>query len=163
LFEGTLGNWNTSSLRFKLKECIKPFQLAPFSVPKIYEATLKKEVQRLCELGVLTPQVTSEYQSPSFIIPKKNGTVRILSDFRVLNFKLQMVVFLIPKIQDILTALKVFTFATSIDLNMGYYAIRVTPQVQKLCTVVFPWGKYSYLRIPIGVYNSPDIFQSKIS
>jgi CCR4-NOT transcriptional regulation complex NOT5 subunit len=46
---------------------------------------------------------------------------------------------------------------------MGYYTIRLTPQAQKLCTIVFPWGKYSYLRLPMGVSNSPDIFQSKIS
>jgi Reverse transcriptase (RNA-dependent DNA polymerase) len=109
------------------------------------------------------PQVASEYQSPSFIIPKKNGKVRVVSDFRVLNSKLQKVECPIPRIQDILTSLNGFTFATSIDLNMGYYTIRLTPQAQKLCTIVFLWGKYSYLRLPMGVADSPDIFQSKIS
>jgi hypothetical protein len=88
LFDGTLSNWNPSPVSFKLKEVVKPIQLAPFSVPKIHEATPKKEIQRLCDLGVLKPQVASEYQSPSFIIPKKNGTVRIVSEFRVLNSKL---------------------------------------------------------------------------
>jgi len=163
LFDGTLGDWNTEPVSFKLKEGAKPFQLTPFPVPKIHEDTLKKEIQRLCNLGVLKPQVASEYQSPSFIIPKKNGTVRVVSDFRVLNSKLQRVAFPIPRIQDILTSLNGFTYATSIDLNMGYYTIRLTPQAQKLCTIVFPWGKYSYLRLPMGVANSPDIFQSKIS
>jgi hypothetical protein len=46
---------------------------------------------------------------------------------------------------------------------MGYYAIRLTPNAQKLCTIVFPWGKYSYLRLPMGIANSPDILQSKIN
>ena len=27
----------------------------------------------------------------------------------------------------------------------------------------FPWGKYSYLRLPMGIACSPDIFQSKMS
>jgi Retroviral aspartyl protease len=146
LFDGTLGDWNTEPVNFKLKQGATPFQLPPFPVPKIHENTLKKEIQRLCNLGVLKPQVASEYQSPSFIIPKKNGTVRVVSDFRVLNSKLQRVTFPIPRIQDILTSLNGFTYATSIDLNMGYYTIRLTPQAQKLCTIVFPWGKYSYLR-----------------
>jgi hypothetical protein len=104
-----------------------------------------------------------EYQSPSFIIPKKNGTVRVVSDFRVLNSKLQQVSYPIPRIQDILISLNVFSYATSIDLNMGYYAIRLTPNAQKPCTIVFPWGKYSYLKLPMGIVNSPDIFQSKIN
>jgi hypothetical protein len=46
---------------------------------------------------------------------------------------------------------------------MGYYDIRLTPNAQKFCTIVFPWGEYSYLRLPMGIANSPDIFQSKIN
>ena len=33
----------------------------------------------------------------------------------------------------------------------------------RLCTVVLPWGKYEYLRLPMGLCNSPDIFQEKMS
>jgi hypothetical protein len=60
-----------------------PFQLFPFPVPKIHKQTLKKEIFRLCGLGDLKPQIALEYQSPSFIIPKKNGTVHAVSDARV--------------------------------------------------------------------------------
>ena len=114
-------------------------------------------------MGVLQPQVALEYQSPSFIIPKKIGTVRVVSDFRVLNLNLQRVTYPIPRIQDILISLNDFTYETLLDLNMGYYALRLTPNAQKLCTIVFPWGKYSYLRFPMGIANSHGIFQSKIN
>jgi Reverse transcriptase (RNA-dependent DNA polymerase) len=163
LFDGSLGNWKTDPVHLHLKKGEMPFHLPPFPVPKFHEETLKKEIKRLCELGVLQPQVASEYQSPSFIIPKKNGTVRVVSDFRILNSKLQRVTYPIPKIQDILISLNGFTYATSIDLNMGYYTLALTPEAQKLCTIVFPWGKYSYLRLPMGIANAPDIFQSKIN
>ena len=56
-----------------------------------------------------------------------------------------------------------FTFATALDLNMGYYTIRLDPNAQKICTIIFPWGKYSYLRLPMGIAGSPDIFQAKMS
>ena len=42
---------------------------------------------------------------------------------------------------------------------MGYYALRLTPNAQKLCRIV----KFSYLRLPLGIANSPDIFRSKIN
>jgi hypothetical protein len=29
--------------------------------------------------------------------------------------------------------------------------------------VIFPWGKYSYKRLPMGIAGSPDIFQEKMS
>jgi hypothetical protein len=94
-----------------------PFQLSRFPSPKNHEETLKKQINRLCDLGVLKPQVALDYQSPSFIIPKKNGTDHVVSDFRVLNSKLQQVSFPIPRIHDILISLN--GYSTSIDLNMG--------------------------------------------
>ena len=33
----------------------------------------------------------------------------------------------------------------SLDLNMGYYHIGLTPYASSLCIVVLPWGKYEYL------------------
>ena len=54
-------------------------------------------------------------------------------------------------------------FATSLDLNMGYYHILLSQDSSKLCTFVTPWGKYEYLRLPMGLCNSPDIFQEKMS
>eukprot|EP00804_Cyclotella_cryptica_P004887 CCRYP_004939-RA/>CCRYP_004939-RA protein AED:0.40 eAED:0.34 QI:0/0/0/1/1/1/2/0/530 len=46
---------------------------------------------------------------------------------------------------------------------MGYYTIRLDPDASKICTIIFPWGKYSYLRLPMGVACSPNIFQAKMS
>ena len=69
----------------------------------------------------------------------------------------------LPKIQDILQKLEGFQWATSLDLNMGYYHLSLTPQASKMCTVVFPWGKYEYLRLPMGLCNSPDVFQEKMN
>ena len=55
------------------------------------------------------------------------------------------------------------TYATALDLNMGYYTIRLDGDAQKICTIIFPWGKYSYQRLPMGISNAPDIFQEKMS
>ena len=47
---------------------------------------------------------------------------------------------------------------------MGYYTIiRLDPDASKICTIIFPWGKYSYLRLPMGIVGSPDFFQAKMS
>ena len=45
---------------------------------------------------------------------------------------------------------------------MGYYTIQLTPNAQELCTIITPWGKYKYKRLPMGVSNSPDIFQDQM-
>ena len=46
---------------------------------------------------------------------------------------------------------------------MGYYHLELDLLAQEMCTIVLPWGKYRYKRLPMGVANSPDIFQEKMS
>ena len=45
---------------------------------------------------------------------------------------------------------------------MGYYHIELTPFSKSLCTIVTPWGNYEYQRLPMGLCNSPDIFQERM-
>ena len=45
---------------------------------------------------------------------------------------------------------------------MGYYHIELDPESSRLCTIVLQWGKYKYLKLPMGLCNSPDIFQEKM-
>jgi hypothetical protein len=127
------------------------------------EAATRKEVERLCKIGVLRKINNSEWAAPTFIHPKKNGRVRFISDFRELNKRIKRKPYPLPKIQDLLQRLEGFTYATSLDLNMGFYHLTLDPDTQKLCTIVLPWGKYEYLRLPMGVCNSPDLFQEHMS
>ncbi len=61
-----------------------------------------------------------------------------------------------------LQEIKGFSYATALDLNMGYYTIRLDPDASKIFTIIFPWGKYSYKRLPMGIAGSPDIFQGQM-
>ena len=61
-----------------------------------------------------------------------------------------------------LQKLEGFMYATSLDLYMRYYHLLFTPNASRLCTVVLLWGKYEYLRLPMGLCNSPHIFQEKM-
>ena len=163
LFDGTLGDWKTTPVKLELKEGIRPFHGRAYPVPFIHKHTLKKEVERLESIGVLKWEGASEWGSPTFIIPKKSGQVRFLTDFREVNKRLKRKPWPIPKISTVLQELEGFRWATSLDLNMGYYTIRLDPDSQKICTIVLPWGKYSYQRLPMGIAGSPDIFQEKMS
>jgi hypothetical protein len=33
----------------------------------------------------------------------------------------------------------------------------------KICTIIFPWEKYSYKQLQLGIAGSPDFFQGKMS
>ena len=121
---------------------------------------MKLELKRLCEVRVLKKVNHSEWAAPTFLIPKKDVAVHFISDFRELNKRIKRKPYPIPKIKDLL--LKLEMYATSLDLNMGYYHIELTPFSKSLCTIVTPFGKYEYQRLPMGLYNSPDIFQERM-
>ena len=72
--------------------------------------------------------------------------------------------FPLPKIITGLQELEGFTFATALDLNMGYYycTIRLDSDTSRICTIIFLWGKYSYLKLPMDIAGSPDIFHAKM-
>jgi hypothetical protein len=48
-----------------------------------------------------------------------------------------------PKISTVLQEIEGFSFATALDLDMGYCTIRLDPNASKICTIIFPWEKYS--------------------
>ena len=56
-----------------------------------------------------------------------------------------------------------FKCATSLDLNMGYYHLELSERSKELCTIVLPFGKFEHQRTPMGLCNSPDVFQEKMN
>jgi hypothetical protein len=124
LFDGTLGKFNMAPISLNLIDPeSKPVHARPYTVPRSVEQQRRKEIARLMEIGVLEEDYTSEWASPSFAIAKKNGTIRVVSDFRKLNSLLQRHPFPIPKIGDMIRSMEGFTFATALNRNMGYYHI----------------------------------------
>jgi hypothetical protein len=79
--------------------------------------------------------------------------------------------FPIPNIgdTDMIRSMEGFTFVSALDLNIGYYHIKLYHEAdsQKLCTIVFPWrvGEYKYKCLPMGIKIAwfPDVFQNIMS
>ena len=75
LFDGKLGVWKDANYNIELKPDVSPYHARAYPIPRIHEQTLKKEIERLCKIGVLKKVNRSEWAAPTFIIPKKDGSV----------------------------------------------------------------------------------------
>ena len=163
LFDGTLGTWNTEPVHIELKADAKPINSRYYPVPHINKQTFKNELKRLVEIGVLEPVSETQWGSPVFIIPKKEGTVRFITDYRKLNQMIVRKPYPLPRIGETMQQLEGFQFASAIDLNMGYYTIELSPDTKDITTIVTEFGKFRYNKLPMGMIASSDIFQAKIN
>jgi hypothetical protein len=163
-FLGTKGKWKGKPIEVELKPDAVPFAGKPYKIPQAYMEVTKKEVERLCELGILSKlEGGSEWAAPSFVIPKKDNTVRFLTDFRKLNAQLKRAPFSLPHIRDIRESIISFMFATCLDLSMGYYSMLLSLLTRKFMVTVLPWGLYVYNVLPMGLIVASDVFQYAMS
>jgi hypothetical protein len=141
----------------------QPFYGKPFSIPKLYEQVTKNGIKRLESLNILTPVASSQWAAPTFIIPKKDNTVWVITDFRGLNKCLVRKPYPIPKIPDIFKGMEKFKYATTMDLNMGYNSMPLDENAKQLCVISLPWGLYRYEVLPQGIKPATDIFQQRMN
>ncbi len=85
--------------------------------------------------------------------------MRFVTSFIEVNKQIIYTPYSVPKISAVFQEEEEFTYATSLDLNMGYYMIQLNGDAQKICTLVLPWGKYLYLRLPMELTGFPNFFQ----
>ena len=89
-------------IHLELKPDAQSHHAKPYPVPHIHHKLFLAELQRLIDSKVLAKCGASEWAAPTFVTPKKDGRVRWVSDFRILNKNLKCKIYPFPQIQDIL-------------------------------------------------------------
>ena len=159
LFSKELGVFPYEKIHLDIDPTVPASQSRAYAVPHRHMSVFKAELDRLVKEGILAPQGRSEWISGTFIVPKKDGRVRWVSDFRALNKAIKRKVYPIPRIADILARRTGYKFLSKLDISMQYYTFELDEASQDLCTIATPFGLYKYLRLPMGVSQSPDIAQ----
>jgi hypothetical protein len=126
LFDGKLGTYPKRKFHIELKDDAVPYHCKqPYSVAAVNMPVLKKALDRQENMGIIKRVGESEWGMPMMVIPKKDGAIRTIDDFRELNKHAKRKTYSLPKIQDIFHRRKGYKYATKIDLTLCYYTFEL--------------------------------------
>ena len=122
----------------------------------------REMITDLLDKGLVTPS-TSPYGAPLLFIPKKKGGYRVCCDWRELNAITKTIQFPIPRIDETLDQLSGAQFFSTIDLNSGYFQVKLHPEECERTAFSTPYGHYEFKVLGQGLKNAPAIFQSMMT
>ncbi len=135
----------------------KPFRLPYRRVPPSQYQVLRKVLDEMEEREIIRKS-TSEFASPLVLVWKKNGDLRICTDFRWLNKRTFKDAYPLPHQADCLAALGGNCLFSTLDLTSGFYNMPLYDDDRKYSAFTTPMGLYEYNRLPQGLCNSPGSF-----
>lgn len=135
----------------------RPFRLPYRKVPPAHYQKLRQVLTDMEEKGIIRKS-SSEYASPLVMVWKKDGGLRICTDFRWLNARTLKDAHPLPHQSDCLAALGGNCLFSKMDLTSGFFNIPMHEDDKKYTAFTTPLGLHEYNRMPQGLCNSPASF-----
>jgi len=135
---------------------------APRRVPLHFQQEADKDLKWFLDSGVIVPvpeDEQTEWCSPGFFVPKPNGKVRLVVDYREINKFIDRPVHPFPSPRDVVRGiLPSSRFFMKLDAVQGYYQVPLDEASSRLTTFLLPSGRYRFMRAPMGMNSSSDGF-----
>lgn len=140
-----------------------PVYTKSYRYPYVHRQEVRDQIAKMLEQGIIRPS-DSAWSSPIWVVPKKADASgrqkwRLVVDFRKLNDKTIDDKYPIPNITDVLDKLGRCQYFTTLDLASGFYQVEMNPDDISKTAFNVEHGHFEFLRMPMGLKNSPSTFQ----
>jgi hypothetical protein len=130
------------------------YQMSPLELDEA-----KKQLTDLLERGLIQPS-KSPHGAPILLVCKANGKLRMCVDYRALNKLTVKNRSPLPRIDELLDRLHGASVFTKLDLQSGYWQIRIAEEDIPKTAFRTRYGQYEWRVMPFGLTNAPATFQT---
>ena len=121
-----------------------------------------KQVRELLEKKLIEPS-TSPFSAPILFVSKPDGGLRMCLDYRMLNTMTIKNKAPLPRVDDLFDKLGGCSFFSSLDLQSGYYQIRIPESDVHKTAFNSPLGHFQWRVLTFGLTNAPATFQAEMN
>ena len=140
-----------------LKPHVQPPYRRPYKSGPAELELLKRTLDELQAKGFVQ-RSQSRFGAPVLFTPKKDGTMRMVIDYREINKITIKNGYPLPATEELFPIVHGARYFSKIDLHSGYYQIRIDENDREKTAFVTRYGSYEFLVLPMGLCNSPGTF-----
>ncbi|KAF4649219.1 hypothetical protein FOZ61_001618, partial [Perkinsus olseni] len=133
----------------------------PYRMNPIAAKNTNKLVKELLDEGVIE-ETTSPWASPAFVVPKRDGSGRLVVDYRKWNKITVPDRYRSPTIEEILGGVSEGAHFSVIDLRKGFHQVEVEEASQGKLAFMIGNKQYTFRRMAMGPRNAPACFQRAV-
>ena len=137
----------------------QPPSKSPYRMSLTELDELRKQLDKLLESGFIQPS-KSPYGAPVLFVKKKDNTMRLCIDYRMLNNITIKNKYPLPRIDELLNRLSGARYFSKLDLQSGYHQIRIKTEDVHKTAFRTRYGSFEWLVLPFGLTNAPSTFMA---
>ena len=138
-----------------------PTYVKQYPVPEAYRDQLESQVKEWLKMGIVQP-TNSPYNSPIFVVPKKDGSPRYVLDFRKLNANSQTDKYSMKTVDECIGDIgrSGSTIFSTLDLSSGFWQLPLEKDSQRYTAfTVHNLGQFKWTRTSQGLHSAPSQYQ----
>jgi len=139
----------------------EPIYIKQFRIPDAHQKEVERHVLKWLKLGVIQP-ARSRYNSPIFAVIKKDGTIRLVQDFRALNNESYTDKYIMKDVSKCIGEIgrPVSTIFSTIDLTAGFWQMILHLRARPYTAFTVPsMGQFQWVTSPMSLLGCPASFQ----
>jgi hypothetical protein len=145
-----------------ITEDVPPIRSRPYRMCPAEIDSLKNELNKLSDLGVIRPS-NSPWSSPIILVKKKDNSYRLVIDYRKLNAITKKDAYALPRIETLLDTLGNASIFSALDMRSGFYQVALAEDsIEKSAFATAQLGQWEFSRMPMGLCNSVGTFQRMV-